>query len=70
MNVTTFASIEELLDFSWCRDLQWPQVKAMAQVAGLTLTDHEFFEGYSSRQAKMEAAFAAIPADSPLAAHW
>lgn len=55
MNVTTFASIEELLDYSWCRDLQWPQVKAMAQVAGLTLTDHEFFEGYSSRQAKMEA---------------
>lgn len=71
-NISNFTSVEELLDFSWCRDLQWPQVKNMAQVAGLELSDHEFFEGYSSRQAKMERD---LPVVSPeerdiLASHW
>lgn len=52
-----FTSVEELLDYSWARDLEYPQVKGYAKANGLELTDHDFFQGYSDRQAKMEEHF-------------
>jgi hypothetical protein len=52
-----FTSLEELLDYSWARDLEYPHVKYYAQANGLVLTDHDFFQGYSDRQAKMEEHF-------------
>lgn len=68
--MANFTSVEELLDFCWCRDLQWPQVKNMAQLAGLDLSDDQFFQGYSDRQAKMEAVMPPIPEGTLLSEHW
>lgn len=71
-NIAHFTSVEELLDYSWARDLQWPQVKNMAQLAGLDLSDEQFFQGYSDRQAKMEKDLPVASADvlTILGEHW
>lgn len=69
-DIAHFTSVEELLDYSWARDLEWPQVYKMAQLAGLDLSDDQFFQGYSDRQAKMEAVMPPIPEGTLLSEHW
>ncbi len=70
---TVFASTEELLDYGWCRDLDWPQISSYAKDSNLVLTATEFFQGYSDREAKMQDHFQAERAKgqiSILSEHW
>lgn len=51
--VAKFCSVEELLDYCWARELEYPQVLHYAQANGLEMTNDDFFNGYSDRQAKL-----------------